>query len=78
MTPPKPLKNALIVLLTYVCVVLIMRYRRDGMDWGPALLIGLLVTPLALLLSAGRERLMAKATRAGRRARARRGGEAAE
>ncbi|MFE6196062.1 hypothetical protein ACFVOP_12560 [Streptomyces sp. NPDC057840] len=76
MTLPKPLKNALIVLLTYVCVVLIMRYRRDGMDWGPALLIGLLVTPLALLLSAGRERLMAKATSAGRRTR--RGGEVAE
>ncbi|MDT0386261.1 hypothetical protein [Streptomyces dubilierae] len=78
MTLSKPLKNALIVLLTYVCAVLIMRYRRDGMDWGPALLIGLLITPLALLLSAGRDRLMAKATRAGERARARRRGEATE
>ncbi|MGV9501069.1 hypothetical protein ACWDQ0_22555 [Streptomyces sp. NPDC003642] len=78
MTLPKSLKNALIVVLTCVCVVLIMRYRRDGMDWGPALLIGLLVTPLALLLSEGRDRLMAKATSAGRRARARRRGEAAE
>jgi hypothetical protein len=78
MTLPKPLKNALIVVLTYACVVLIMRYRRDGMDWGPALLIGLLVTPLALLLSWGRDRLMGKAERAGERARVRRRGEAAE
>ncbi|OUD01223.1 hypothetical protein CA983_21280 [Streptomyces swartbergensis] len=78
MTLPKPLKNALIVVLTYACVVLIMRYRRDGMDWGPALLIGLLVTPLALLLSWGRDRLIGKAQRAGERARARRRGEAAE
>jgi hypothetical protein len=72
------LKNALIVVLTYACVVLIMRYRRDGMDWGPALLIGLLVTPLALLLSVGRDRLMGKAERAGERAGARRRGKAAE
>ncbi|WP_244207041.1 hypothetical protein [Streptomyces swartbergensis] len=72
------MKNALIVVLTYACVVLIMRYRRDGMDWGPALLIGLLVTPLALLLSWGRDRLIGKAQRAGERARARRRGEAAE
>ncbi|MFJ8469426.1 hypothetical protein [Streptomyces swartbergensis] len=78
MTLPKPLKNALIVVLAYACVVLIMRYRGDGMDWGPALLISLLVTPLALLLSWGRERLMGKAERAGERARARRRGEAAE
>ncbi len=75
---PKPLKNALIVVLTYACVVLVMRYRRDGMDWGPALLIGLLVTPLALLWSAGRDRLTGKAARAGERVRARRRGEAAQ
>ncbi|MEV5356154.1 hypothetical protein [Streptomyces sp. NPDC052693] len=78
MTLPKPLKNALIAVLAYVCVVLVMRYRRDGMDWGPALLIGLVVTPLALLWSAGRDRLMGKAARAGERTRARRRGEAAE
>jgi hypothetical protein len=78
MTLPKHLKNALIVVLTYVCVVLIMRYRRDGMDRGPALLIGLLVTPLALLLSWGRDRLIGKAGRAGERARARRRGGASE
>ncbi|WP_329343064.1 hypothetical protein OG866_42125 [Streptomyces sp. NBC_00663] len=75
MTLPKPVKNALVVVLAYACVVLIMRYRRDGMDWTPALLIGLLVTPLALLMSWGRNRLMGKAERAGRRARARRRGE---
>ncbi|MEU4466276.1 hypothetical protein AB0G20_21700 [Streptomyces sp. NPDC024017] len=63
MTLPKHLKNALIIGLAYVCVVLIMRYRRDGMDWGPALLIGLLVTPLALLLSWGRDRLIGKEPR---------------
>ncbi|MER7190767.1 hypothetical protein [Streptomyces flaveolus] len=78
MTLSKPLKNALIVVLTYACAVLILRYRRDGMDWGPALLIALLVTPLVLLLSAGRERLMGTARRAGERARERRRGHAAE
>lgn len=78
MTLPKPLKNALIVVLTYAVVVLFMRYRREGMDWGPALLIGLLATPLALLMSWGRERLIGKAQRAGERARARRRGEAAD
>ncbi|MFE1251699.1 hypothetical protein [Streptomyces sp. NPDC058766] len=77
MTLPKPVKKALIVVLTYACVVLILRYRRDGMDWSPALLIGLLVTPLALLMSCGRRRFMGKAARAGERARARRRGEAA-
>ncbi|MFJ8545964.1 hypothetical protein ACIRFH_28945 [Streptomyces sp. NPDC093586] len=78
MTLSRPLKNALIVVLTYTCVVLILRYRRDGMDWGPALLIALFVTPLALLLSSGRDRLMATARRAGERARERRRGHAAE
>ncbi|MFF5369794.1 hypothetical protein [Streptomyces sp. NPDC013187] len=78
MTLPKPLGTALIILLTYVFLVLLMRYRRDGMDWGPALLIGLLATPLALLVSWGRDRLMGKARRAGERARAHRRGEAAE
>ncbi|NUP61227.1 MAG: hypothetical protein HOW71_03520 [Nonomuraea sp.] len=75
MTLPKPVKNALLVVLAYACVVLIMRYRRDGMDWTPALLIGLLATPLVFLMSWGRDRLMGKAERAGRRARARRRGE---
>ncbi|MET9762296.1 hypothetical protein ABZ016_25130 [Streptomyces sp. NPDC006372] len=72
------MKNALIVVLAYACVVLIMRYRGEGMDWVPALLISLLVTPLALLVSWGRSRLTDKARRAGERARARRRGEAAE
>ncbi|GGM16793.1 hypothetical protein GCM10010129_71220 [Streptomyces fumigatiscleroticus] len=78
MTLSKPLKNALIVVLAYACVVLMMRYRRDGMDWGPALLIGLLVTPLALLLSEGRGRLVEKARRAGERTRERRRERASE
>jgi hypothetical protein len=78
MTLSKPLKNALLVVLTYACAVLILRYRRDGMDWGPALLVSLLVTPLALLLSSGRDRLMDTARRAGARARERRRGHAAE
>lgn len=78
MTLPEHVKNTLIVVLTYACVVLIMRYRRDGTDWGPALVIGLLVTPLALLLSWGRDRLIGKAGRAGERAWARRRGDAAE
>ncbi|MGC5038172.1 MULTISPECIES: hypothetical protein [unclassified Streptomyces] len=77
MTLPGPLKNALIVVLTYACAVLVLRFRRDGMDWGPALLIGLVVTPLFLLLSWGRERLNGKAARAGERLRARRRGGAA-
>ncbi|GGQ85186.1 hypothetical protein GCM10010261_33040 [Streptomyces pilosus] len=66
------MKIALILVLTYACSVLVMRYRRDGMDWEPALLIGLLVTPLVLLLSWGRDRLMDGARRAGERARDRR------
>ncbi|WP_077799697.1 hypothetical protein [Streptomyces sp. JHA26] len=78
MTLPKPLKNALVVVLAYVCIALLLRYRRDGMDWGPALLIALLATPLALLLSAGRDRLMNSAQRAGERARERRRGHASE
>ncbi|MEU7723204.1 hypothetical protein [Streptomyces tibetensis] len=72
------MKTTVTIVLTYVLLVLLMRYRRDGMDWGPALLIGLLATPLALLLSWGRERLNGKARRAGERARARRRGEEAE
>ncbi len=72
MSLPKPMKTALIVVLTYVCVVLMMRYRRDGMDWEPALLIALLVTPPALLLSWGRDKLMDGARRVGKRARDRR------
>ncbi|MER7479099.1 hypothetical protein ABTX60_15870 [Streptomyces sp. NPDC126510] len=78
MTLPGPLKTALIIVLTYALLVLLMRYRRDGMDWGPALLIGLLATPLALLLSWGRDRFIGKARRAGERARARRRGESTE
>ncbi|MFD5447981.1 hypothetical protein ACWDTR_27085 [Streptomyces sp. NPDC003470] len=77
MTLPKPLRWSLLTVLAYVCVVLVLRYRHDGMDWGPALLIALLVTPLALLLSRGRERLMDRARRAGERARERRRGQAA-
>jgi hypothetical protein len=45
MTLPKPVHTALIIVLTYVLLVLLMRCRRDGMDWSPALLIGLLATP---------------------------------
>ncbi|MFI8895712.1 hypothetical protein [Streptomyces paradoxus] len=78
MTLPKPVKNALIVVLTYACAVLVVRYRGDGMDWGPALLIGLLATPLVLLLAWGRDRLTGKAARAGERARSRRRGGAAD
>ncbi|GAA2231512.1 MULTISPECIES: hypothetical protein [Streptomyces] len=78
MTVPKPLKIALFVVLAYALIVLMLRYRRDGMDWDQALLLGLLVTPLAFLLSWGRDRLMGKARGAGERARARRRGEAAE
>ncbi|MYW45998.1 hypothetical protein [Streptomyces sp. SID161] len=72
MSLPKPLTRTLIVVLTYVASVLFLRYRHDGMDWTHALLIGLVVTPLALLVSAGRERLNAKAQAAGERMRARR------
>ncbi|MFI1722523.1 hypothetical protein [Streptomyces sp. NPDC020489] len=78
MTVPKPLKIALLVVLTYAVIVLFMHYRREGMDWGPALLIGLLATPLALLASWGRDRLNGKAREAGLRARARRRGETTE
>ncbi|MFJ7344397.1 hypothetical protein ACIQU3_29415 [Streptomyces sp. NPDC101110] len=76
MTLPEPLKNALFVVLAYTLIVLLLRYRGDGMDWDRALFFGLLVTPLAFLLSWGRDRLMGKAQRAGERARARRRGEA--
>ncbi|MEU6682980.1 hypothetical protein [Streptomyces sp. NPDC046832] len=78
MTVPKPLKIALFVVLAYALIVLMLRYRTDGTDWDQALLLGLLVTPLAFLLSWGRDRLMGKARGAGERARARRRGEAAE
>ncbi|MFD8232860.1 hypothetical protein ACFV20_13385 [Streptomyces sp. NPDC059696] len=78
MTVPKPLKTVLFVVLAYVLIVLMMRYRREGMEWDQALLMGLLVTPLAFLLSWGRDRLMGKARGAGERARARRRGEVAE
>jgi hypothetical protein len=46
MTLPKPVHTALIIVLTYVLLVLLMPCRRDGMDWSPVLLIGLLATPL--------------------------------
>ncbi|MEU3889131.1 hypothetical protein [Streptomyces sp. NPDC029041] len=78
MTLPTPLKTVLLVVLTYAFLVLLLRYRGDGMDWGPALLIGLLATPLTLLLSWGRDRFIGRARRAGERARARRRGASAE
>ncbi|MFI9244750.1 hypothetical protein ACIGXF_19645 [Streptomyces sp. NPDC053086] len=72
MSLPKPLKGVLIVALTYALSVLLLRYRRDGMGWTHALLIGLAVTPLALLAAAGRDRLNARARAAGERMRERR------
>lgn len=71
MTIPRPVKVAALVVLTYAVLVLYLRYRRDGMDWEPALLIGLLATPLALLVGWGRSRLSGSARRAGERARER-------
>ncbi|MEV7192526.1 hypothetical protein AB0N81_12100 [Streptomyces sp. NPDC093510] len=68
----KPLKTALALLLMYAFCVLLFRFRRDGMDWGPALLIGLVAAPLALMLSWVSERLNGKGQRAGLRWRERR------
>ncbi|AZM57236.1 hypothetical protein DMA15_35645 [Streptomyces sp. WAC 01529] len=72
MNLPKPLKTVLTVLLMYAVCVLLLHYRRDGMDWTLALLLGLALAPVALLLSWGRERLNSKAERAGLRLRERR------
>ncbi|MBW5421391.1 hypothetical protein GKQ77_07395 [Streptomyces sp. BG9H] len=72
MNLPKPLKTVLTVALMYAICVLLLRYRRDGMDWTLALLLGLALAPVALLLSWGRERLNGKAQAAGQRRRERR------
>ncbi|WP_406005016.1 hypothetical protein OG440_01680 [Streptomyces sp. NBC_00637] len=67
MTLPKPLRTALMLVALYAVCVLFLRYRRDGMDWQPALLIGLAMTPLALLLAKGRDKLNGKTRDAGAR-----------
>ncbi|MFF1375930.1 hypothetical protein [Streptomyces sp. NPDC058308] len=68
----KPVKTALTVVVMYAICVPLLHYRRDGMDWGSALLVGVVVTPLALMLTWVRDRLNGKAQRAGLRWRERR------
>ncbi|GGX10210.1 hypothetical protein [Streptomyces chryseus] len=67
-----PLKYASLALGLYGVCVLVLRFGRDGMGWGQALLIGVVVTPVVYLWSRLRDRLNRGAGDAGRRWRARR------
>jgi hypothetical protein len=72
MNLPKPLKIALLLLGTYVVSVLVFRFGRNGTEWDRALLISLVVAPVALLWAGIRDRINKKAETAGRRWRAKR------
>ncbi|MGW7196317.1 hypothetical protein [Streptomyces chryseus] len=72
MSVPKPLQYASLALGLYGVCVLVLRFGRDGMGWGRALLIGVVVTPVVYLWSRLRDRLNRRAEDAGRRWRARR------
>ncbi|MFC8914853.1 hypothetical protein ACFT5C_03695 [Streptomyces sp. NPDC057116] len=72
MTLPKPLKVALLLLGVYVVAVLLFRFGRNGMEWDRALLVSLVVAPVALLWGHVRDRINKGAEKAGRRWRAKR------
>ncbi|MCS0635466.1 hypothetical protein NX801_07300 [Streptomyces sp. LP05-1] len=66
------MKIALYAVGLYVICVLMLRFRRDGMEWDKALLVGLAVTPLAAGLGWLRDGMLKGAPERGRRWRARR------
>ncbi|MEV4336986.1 hypothetical protein [Streptomyces sp. NPDC049590] len=63
----KPLRTAGVVVGMYALLVLGIRFAGGGVGWGPALLIALVLTPLALWLTWLRRRMRERAREWGQR-----------
>lgn len=63
----KRTRDVLIVVALYVVAVLALRFSGDGVSWWMALLLGLVVTPLALWIGWLRRRFTERAAEYGRR-----------
>ncbi|MGA5362230.1 hypothetical protein [Streptomyces purpurascens] len=60
-------KNAAYALAIYALSAVVIRFSAGGQGWGTALLLGLVVTPLALWMGWLRRRLTEQAAEWGRR-----------
>ncbi|WP_329557292.1 hypothetical protein [Streptomyces sp. NBC_00696] len=63
----KRTRNVLTVAALYVVVVLVLRFSGSGMGWWTALMVGLVVTPLAVWMRWLRRRSTERAIEFGRR-----------
>ncbi|MFF1446131.1 hypothetical protein [Streptomyces sp. NPDC058295] len=68
----KPLKVLLLGIGVYALLVLMFRYRRDGMSWDHSFLVALVAAPVALLWGWVRDHWNDRAREAGARWRRKR------